>query len=75
VKENRHVDDGNLLSSEQVFWESIPTTLNSLVPLMHNYVDDHEALPPQNAVVRASRSTRGSDGVSGGDLDGEGIPW
>ena len=34
---------GNLLSSEQVYWESILTTLSlfiSLAPLVHNDVDD-----------------------------------
>lgn len=43
MKQNRRVDDGNLLSSEQVNWESILTTLNlfiSLAPLVHNDVDD-----------------------------------
>jgi hypothetical protein len=43
MKQNRRVDNGNLLSSEQVCWESILTTLNlfiSLAPLMHNDVDD-----------------------------------
>ena len=34
---------GNLLSSEQVYWKSILTTLHlliSLAPLVHNDVDD-----------------------------------
>jgi len=54
MKENRRVDDRNLLLSEQVFWEFILTTLNLFIlfaPLVHNYVDDHVALPLQNAVV------------------------
>jgi hypothetical protein len=43
VKQNRRVDDGNLLSSEQVYWESILATLNlfiSLAPLVHDDVND-----------------------------------
>lgn len=43
MNQNRRVDDRNLLSSEQVYWESILTTLNlfiSFAPLVHNDVDD-----------------------------------
>jgi len=43
VKRNRHIDGGNLLSSEQVYWEPILTTLKlfiSFAPLVHNDVDD-----------------------------------
>lgn len=43
MKQNKRVDDENLLSPEQVYWKPILTTLNliiSLAPLVHNDVDD-----------------------------------